>query len=129
LLKEITVQKIRTFLWFNDNAEGGQILHLVFKTRRSWNVPSPGGKPLGFSVQLEGQVHGLNGGPSTRSPAISLFVNCETAGVDDLWASSWPAAAGKHVRLAARQVRAVMAGHPATLGKLMQDKDRNKAGP
>jgi len=76
----------------------------------------PGTKETVISetFQLEGQTfYALNGGPLfSFTPAISLFVNCETQQeVDELWEK--PSAAGKKrkMRLAERQVWAVVANH------------------
>ncbi|WP_207495232.1 VOC family protein [Aridibaculum aurantiacum] len=90
------MQKITPFLWFNDNAEeaiemytgifkNSEIGHKVYN-----NGSMPGAKGSLFTATfwLEGQQFmALNGGPMfSFSPAISLFVNCETQEeVDELW--------------------------------------------
>src|SRR3989442_12499534 len=89
-------QKIAPFLWFNDNAEEAMHFYVsIFKNSRVVSVsrysdagPGPKGSVMGVQFELEGQTFmGLNGGPVHKfTPAISLFVSCETqAEVDELW--------------------------------------------
>ncbi len=82
--------KITPFLWFDDNAEEAITFYQsVFPASKLVNtMPGPGGKLMGATFELEGQrLMALNGGPHHKfTPAISMFVNCETqAEVDDLW--------------------------------------------
>ena len=90
------MQKITTFLWFNDQAEeAAKFYTSIFKnskigsiTRNGEAGPGPEGTAMMVTFQLEGQEFmALNGGPHfTFTPAISLFVNCESqAEVDQLW--------------------------------------------
>jgi predicted 3-demethylubiquinone-9 3-methyltransferase (glyoxalase superfamily) len=89
-------QKITPFLWFDNNAEEAMNFYVsIFKDSRIINlrryppaVTGQNGTVITGTFQLEGQPFmALNGGPHfTFSPAISLFVNCETAEeVDHLW--------------------------------------------
>jgi len=82
--------KITPFLWFNSEAEEAAKLYVsIFKNSKIVStMPGPGGTVMGLTFQLEGQeFQALNGGPHHKfTPAISLFVSCETqAEVDDLW--------------------------------------------
>lgn len=90
------MQKIAPCLWFDGKAEEAMNFYMsVFKDSKVVNVmrwgdvgPGPKGSFLAGTVQLAGQeVMVLNGGPEyTFTPAISLFVKCETqAEVDDYW--------------------------------------------
>jgi len=90
------MHKIVPFLWFDHQAEEAANFHVsVFKNSKILNVsryghagPGPTGQAMSVTFQLESQqFYALNGGPRfTFSPAISLFVNCETqAEVDELW--------------------------------------------
>jgi predicted 3-demethylubiquinone-9 3-methyltransferase (glyoxalase superfamily) len=85
------MQKITPFLWFNDNAlEAAKFYSSIFKNSAITNVTHVGqtDSVMSVSFELEGQAfHAMNGGPHfTFTPAISLFVDCETqAEVDDLW--------------------------------------------
>ena len=91
------MQKIRTFLWFDDKAEEAAKFYVsIFKNSRILDVSrypegSPddfAGKVMTVNFELDGQEFiALNGGPDFRfTEAISLFVNCESqAEVDELW--------------------------------------------
>jgi predicted 3-demethylubiquinone-9 3-methyltransferase (glyoxalase superfamily) len=90
------MQKIQTFLWFNDQAEEAAELYcslfqdskITNVTHYSDDVPGPAGKVLTVNFQLAGQEFiALNGGPEFPfTEAISLLVNCETQEeVDYLW--------------------------------------------
>src|SRR2546425_5092472 len=90
------MQKITPFLWFNDKAEEAMNFYVsIFKNSKVVRVsrygeagPGPKGTVMSATFQLEGQeFFALNGGPQfSFTPAISLFVNCETQReVDDLW--------------------------------------------
>ena len=91
------MQKITPFLWFDNNAEEAINFYVsIFKNSKVGKVsrygdagPGPKGSVMTATFELEGQEFmALNGGPHFKfSPAISLFVNCETqAEVDELWA-------------------------------------------
>ncbi len=90
------MQKIIPFLWFNDNAEDAVNFYTsIFKDakvtgmNRSGEVlPGEKGKLFTATFQLAGQgFYALNGGPMfSFTPAVSLFVNCETEQeIDELW--------------------------------------------
>src|SRR5438552_10943240 len=82
------IQKIVPFLWFDGNAEEAMNFYVsVFKNSKVLSVtrygeagPGPKGTVMSCTFQLEGQdFYALNGGPQFKfTPAISLFVNCET---------------------------------------------------
>ena len=90
-------QKITTYLWFNGNAEEAvQFYTSIFRNSRVTKIsrwgeggPGPQGTVMNIAFELAGQGFiALNGGPQfTFTPAISLFVSCESqAEVDELWA-------------------------------------------
>ena len=90
------IQKITTYLWFNGNAEQAvEFYTSVFADSRVTNVarwgeggPGPEGAVMNIVFELAGQQFiALNGGPQFAfTPAISLFVSCESqAEVDELW--------------------------------------------
>jgi predicted 3-demethylubiquinone-9 3-methyltransferase (glyoxalase superfamily) len=90
------MQKITTFLTFNDQAEDAVKLYTsIFENSKITSVtrygeggPGPQGTVMSLSFQLDGQEFvALNGGPSfTFAQGISLLVNCETQDeVDELW--------------------------------------------
>ena len=90
------MQKITPFLWFNGQAEEAMHFYVsIFNNSKVISVsrygeagPGPKGSVMSAIFQLEGQTfYALNGGPQfTFTPAISLFVSCETQQeVDELW--------------------------------------------
>jgi len=83
------MQKITTFLWFDDQAEEAANHYVsVFKNAKGLNVHRTGGKVLTVTFELEGQQFiALNGGSLYKfTEAISLFVDCDgQQEVDELW--------------------------------------------
>lgn len=85
------MQKITTFLTFNDQAEEAAKLYTsLFKDSTITGVhhSGPNGAVMVVTFQLEGQEFtALNGGPHfSFAEGISLFVRCETQHeVDRLW--------------------------------------------
>ena len=126
------MQKITPFLWFNGNAEEAMAFYVsIFKNSKVLNVMGPKGKAMSVSFELEGQqFHALNGGPQfSFTPAISLFVNCETqAEVDELW-SKLTAGGGSEEPCGWLRDKFGLSWQiiPSILGKLLQDQDREKA--
>ena len=132
------MQKITPFLWFNDQAEEATNFYVsIFKDSEVLNVsrygeggPGAKGTVMSTTFQLEGQeFYALNGGPHfTFTPAISLFVNCETQEeVDDLWEKL--SEGGEKQRCGWLKDKYGLSWQiiPTTLGKLMRDKDPQKA--
>lgn len=90
------MQKIVTFLWYDTQAEEAANFYVsLFKNSKIGQIsrygeggPGPKGSVMSATFTLEGQeFFALNGGPHFKfTPAISLFVNCETQEeVDELW--------------------------------------------
>jgi predicted 3-demethylubiquinone-9 3-methyltransferase (glyoxalase superfamily) len=132
------MQKIVPFLWFEDRAEEAMNFYIsIFKDSKVKSVsrygdagPGPKGSVMSCSFQLEGQdFYALNGGPLFKfSPAISLFVNCETQEeVDDLWAKL--SEGGKTNRCAWLDDKFGVTWQivPTILGRLLQDTDPEKS--
>jgi len=131
-------QKITPFLWFDGKAEEAANFYVsVFKnskvvqlTRYGDAGPGPKGTVMSAIFQLEGQrFYALNAGPQFKfSPAISLFVDCETQQeVDELWEKL--SAGGKTNRCGWLDDKFGLTWQiiPTTLGRLLQDKDAAKA--
>jgi predicted 3-demethylubiquinone-9 3-methyltransferase (glyoxalase superfamily) len=89
-------QKIKTFLWFDGNAEEAANFYTsIFKNSKVLEVarygdagPGPKGAVMLVTFQLEGQEFiALNGGPQFKfTEAISLMVYCQSQEeVDELW--------------------------------------------
>lgn len=133
------MQKIVTFLWFDDKAEEAANLYVsVFKNSKITNVsrygeagPRPKGTAMVVVFELEGQrFMALNGGPHYAfTPAISLLVNCESqAEVDELW-DKLLAGGGQKSRCGWLQDKFGLSWQiiPTALGKLMSDPDPEKS--
>jgi predicted 3-demethylubiquinone-9 3-methyltransferase (glyoxalase superfamily) len=132
------MQKITPFLWFNDTAEEAVNFYVsIFKNSKVMSVsrfgdagPGPKGSVMSMTFQIEGQVfYALNGGPAfTFTPAISLFVNCESQQeVDELWEKL--SAGGKKDRCGWLKDKYGLSWQiiSTVLGKLLQDKDPEKS--
>lgn len=131
------MQKIVPFLWFNDNAEEAINLYVsIFKNSKIVNVtrygdagPGPKGTVMSAKFQLEGQdFYALNGGPHYKfTPAISLFVNCNTQEeVDALWEKL---SDGQYEQCGWLQDRFGLSWQiiPTILGEMLGDQDPKKS--
>jgi predicted 3-demethylubiquinone-9 3-methyltransferase (glyoxalase superfamily) len=126
------MQKIRPFLWFNNNAEEAMKFYVsIFKDSKVVStMPGPDGKAMGGTFQLEGQEFlVLNGGPQYHfTPAISLFVNCETQEeVDDYWKKLTAGGAEEPCGWLKDKYGLSWQIIPSVLGRLLGDKNRTKA--
>ena len=132
------MQKITPFLWFNDQAEDAMHFYVsIFKNSKVGQVtrcgeagPGPKGAVMSATFQLEGQEFmALNGGPHfSFTPAISMFVNCETQEeVDEFWEKL--SAGGSKERCGWLKDKYGLSWQiiPSALGKLMGDKNPAKA--
>ena len=133
------MQKITPFLWFDGQAEEAMNFYIsTFKNSKVVQVsrwgdagPGPKGTVMSATFQLNGQEFiALNGGPHfSFTPAISFFVHCETQEeVDDYWAKL--SAGGSEERCGWLKDKFGLSWQiiPNLLGKLMNDKDQEKAG-
>jgi predicted 3-demethylubiquinone-9 3-methyltransferase (glyoxalase superfamily) len=133
------MQKITPFLWFDSNAEEAMNFYVsIFKNSKILSVarygdagPGPKGTVMAATFQLEGQqFQALNGGPKYKfTPAISLFVNCETQQeVDELWAKLLEGG-GREDQCGWLQDKFGLSWQiiPTLLPKLLSDKDPKKA--
>ena len=132
------MQKINTFLWFDNQAEeAAKFYTSIFKNSRILHTarygdagPGPKGSVMLVTFELEGQTFmALNGGPLFKfTEAVSLFVNCETqAEVDHLWESL--STGGEKIRCGWLKDKYGLTWQiiPTVLGKLMGDPDAQKA--
>jgi predicted 3-demethylubiquinone-9 3-methyltransferase (glyoxalase superfamily) len=132
------MQKITPFLWFDNNAEEAINFYVsIFKNSKVLSMnrygdagPGPKGTVMSATFQLEGQQFmALNGGPHfSFSPAISLFVNCETQQeVDELWEKL--SAGGKKERCGWLKDKYGLSWQiiPSALGKMLSDRDPQKS--
>ena len=132
------MQKITTFLTFNDQAEAA--VNFYTSTFKNSKITSTSRYPEGIpgagslmtaSFELDGQEFiALNGGPTfSFSQGFSLMVSCETqAEIDELWSKL--TAGGKEVACGWLTDKFGVSWQivPSILGKLMGDKDPAKAG-
>ena len=132
------MQKITPFLWFDDNAEEAMSHYVsIFKNSKILSVsryqgagPGPKGKVMVGTFQLEGQEFmALNGGPEFKfTEAISLLVSCETQEeIDELCAKL--AEGGEVGQCGWLKDKFGLSWQlvPSILGKMMQDRDPEKA--
>ncbi len=120
----MSVRKITPFLWFDDNAEEAMNLYVSLFANSYVEIP-------GVSFVLDGQpFRAIDGGPHfSFTPAISLFVDCETqAEIDDLWTKL--SAGGKPGRCGWLEDRFGLSWQivPSILGDLLGDDDERRAG-
>lgn len=132
------MQKITTFLWFNDQAEEAANFYVsLFRNSKIVNIarygeagPGPAGSVLIVDFELDGQrFQALNGGPMFKfTEAISLVVHCETqAEVDEYWEQL--SAGGEKSRCGWLKDKYGLSWQivPTVLPRLMADKDAAKA--
>ena len=116
------MQKVTPFLWFDGQAAEAMTFYVsIFKNSEIVS---------GNRFQLDGQEFMvLNGGPQFKfTPAISLFVNCETQQeVDDLWEKL--SEGGEKGRCGWLKDKFGLSWQviPSILGKMLHDKDAEKA--
>jgi predicted 3-demethylubiquinone-9 3-methyltransferase (glyoxalase superfamily) len=132
------MQKISPFLWFDNQAEeAAKFYTSIFKNSKIGTIsrygeagPGPKGAAMLVTFELEGQrFTALNGGPQFKfTPAISLFVDCETqAEVDELWEKL--SAGGQKSRCGWLQDKYGLSWQiiPGALGKLLGDPDPRRS--
>ena len=132
------MQKITPFLWFDGKAEEAMNFYVsLFKNSRAGNVtrygdagPGPKGSVMSATFQLEGQdFYALNGGPQYKfTPAVSLFITCETQEeVDMFWEKL--SEGGRKDRCGWLQDRYGLSWQviPSALGRMLGDEDPAKA--
>lgn len=132
------MQKITPFLWFDHQAEEAMNFYVsIFKNSKIVGVsrygeagPGPKGSVMSGTFQLEGQTFlALNGGPHFHfTPAISLFVNCESQEeVDQLWEKL--SEGGEKSRCGWLKDKYGLSWQiiPTALGEMLSDKDPAKS--
>ena len=132
------MQKITPFLWFDNNAEEAANFYVsIFKNSRLLKVarysdagPGPKGTVMTVEFELDGQEFvALNAGPTFKfTEAISFVVNCETQEeVDYYWEHLSEGGEKSHCGWLKDKFGLSWQVTPTILGKLMADKDQQKA--
>jgi predicted 3-demethylubiquinone-9 3-methyltransferase (glyoxalase superfamily) len=128
------MNRITPFLWYDGKIdEAVSFYRSAFPNSKvHGTAPGPDGSLMSATVELEGQTLMLfNGGPHCKlTPAISLYVNCESqAEVDDLW-TKLLAGGGKETQCGWLEDKFGLSWQviPSILPGLLGDKDRAKAG-
>jgi predicted 3-demethylubiquinone-9 3-methyltransferase (glyoxalase superfamily) len=131
------MQKITTFLTFNDRAEEAANLYVslfknskILSTMRIGDVPGQMGTVTSVSFQLDGQEFtALNGGPSfSFAEGISLFVSCETQEeIDKLYEKLSEGGEKQPCGWLKDKFGVSWQIVPTVLSKMLQDKDTGKS--
>jgi predicted 3-demethylubiquinone-9 3-methyltransferase (glyoxalase superfamily) len=132
------MQKITTFLWFDNNAEEAANFYVsIFKNSKILNVarygdagPGPKNTVMTVNFELNGQEYiALNGGPRFRfTEAISFVINCETQEeVDYFWSRLSEGGEESRCGWVMDKFGLWWQVVPTALGKLMSDPDPQKA--
>jgi predicted 3-demethylubiquinone-9 3-methyltransferase (glyoxalase superfamily) len=132
------MQKIMTSLWFDGNAEEAVNFYVsLFKNseimgvgRYSEEGPGKPGTVMTMQFKLDGQEFmAINGGPVFQfTPAISMFVNCETQEeVDFLWEKLLEGGQAEQCGWLKDRFGLSWQIVPTLLGKLMSDSNPVKA--
>lgn len=132
------MQKITTFLTFNDQAEEATNFYtsifpdsrIVSTTRYGEAGPGPKGSLMSATFELAGQEFmALNGGPSFAfAQGISLFVDCETqAEVDRYWEKLSEGGEEGPCGWLTDQFGVSWQVIPRVLGEMLNDEDPEKA--
>lgn len=132
------MQKITTFLTFNDQAEEAATFYTsLFENAKVGKVsrygegtPFPKGTAMSVNFQLAGQEFiALNGGPDFRfAEGISLFVHCDTQQeVDRFWEKL--SEGGEKGRCGWLKDKFGISWQviPSALGRMLQDQDPEKS--
>jgi predicted 3-demethylubiquinone-9 3-methyltransferase (glyoxalase superfamily) len=133
------MKKITPCLWFDGKAEEAARFYTSILKKKSKigkisrygeGAPLPQGTVLTVAFTLLGQDFlALNGGPQYKfTPALSLIIECETQGeIDVLWDKLTEG--GKDVQCGWLEDRYGLSWQivPATLGKMITDKDAAKS--
>jgi predicted 3-demethylubiquinone-9 3-methyltransferase (glyoxalase superfamily) len=137
------MQKITTFLWFNDNAEEAVKFYTsIFKNSKIGRIsyypdaaakgsgrPSHSVMTISFKLNEQDFI-ALNGGPNFKfNEAISLMVHCDTQAELDRYWRKLTSGGGKEVECGWLKDKYGLFWQivPTFIIKLISDKDRTKA--
>lgn len=129
------MQKITTFLMFNDQAEEAIKFYLsIFKNSRmistiNFGENGSGTKIVGGTFEIEGQQFmAMNGGSYfSFSQGISLFISCETqTEIDELWEKLSEGGEKQQCGWVKDKFGVSWQIVPSVLNKMVTDKDTTK---
>jgi predicted 3-demethylubiquinone-9 3-methyltransferase (glyoxalase superfamily) len=135
----VKANKIKPFLWFDDQAEQAVRFYTsIFKNSKIGKIarypkgsPGPSGSAMTVEFELEGQDFiALNGGPIYKfNEAVSLSVECETQEEIDYYWERLLAGGGKPVQCGWLKDRYGLSWqvNPTMLGKIFAGTDAAKA--
>jgi predicted 3-demethylubiquinone-9 3-methyltransferase (glyoxalase superfamily) len=138
--KNYFMQKISSFIWFDNNAEEAMNFYLsIFKNSKIIRVahnpsgsPGPEGVFLVATIQLEGEeITLMNGGPGhPLTDAMSLTVNCSSQEEVDYYWNKLLNGGGKEIACGWLKDRFGLYWQitPIMLPQLLSDPDKTKAG-
>jgi len=132
------MRRITPCLWFDGKAEEAMNFYKsIFRNAKTgdvmrWGGEGPGekGSILSVTFELDGQTFiALNGGPMFNfTPAISLFVTCETQEeVDEYWAKLLDGGTPRQCGWLTDRFGVSWQIVPAVLGGMLRDKDVERA--
>jgi two-component system sensor histidine kinase QseC len=134
------MQTITPFLWFDGKAEEAINLYTsIFKNSKVINItywgegsPFPKNQVMNGVFELDGQqFYAFDAGPQFKfTEAISLYVNCETQEEVDYYWNKFTADGGQESMCGWLKDKFGISWQiiPSILPKLLNDKDRKKAG-
>ena len=134
------MQKIRPFLWFDNNAEEAMDFYTsIFKDSEVFNIsrypegsPIPAGTLMSATFRLEDQEFMvLNAGPQFKfNEAVSFFVNCETQAEVDMFWENLTADGGEESQCGWLKDKFGLSWQiiPKALSEMLGDPDPAKAG-
>jgi len=135
---ETDMDRISTFLWFNDQAEEAANFYVsIFKNSKLKQVsrypeggPAPAGKVMVVAFELDGREYlALNGGPMFKfTEAISLVVQCDSQDEIDFYWEKLTSGGGQEVQCGWLKDKYGLSWQvvPRSIGKLMADPARGK---
>jgi|SRR4051794_18616297 predicted 3-demethylubiquinone-9 3-methyltransferase (glyoxalase superfamily) len=132
------MQKVTPFLWFDGKAQEAANFYvstfknarIVSPTRNGASDARPEGAVMSVTFEIDGREFiAFNGGPHFAfSPAISLFVRCETQGeVDELWEKLSEGGETQRCGWLKDKYGVSWQIIPPILGELLQSKDAEKS--
>lgn len=125
------MQKVTPFLWFDGKAEeAARFYTSIFKNAEIVDIMRSGDAVMSVTFRIDGHEYiAFNGGPTFKlTEAISLFVACNTQEeIDELWEKL--SEGGEKQRCGWLKDKYGLSWQiiPPILGKLLTDKDREKA--